>query len=116
MAKPTWQLIYILALFTMSLYGCSDGAQPEKVTHIRLENSAELRSGANNAVRYQFSSDSIKVIDTHTGRVWRATGPIGGPYQLVPLCYRNGKNFHLSVTPDIETDTQLGFTGECLNK
>ena len=70
---------------------------------VKVIDGLPLKNDSENIARYQLVNNPTMVIDTFTGQVWRATGPVGGPYHFTPLCYKI-KSSKLSNLPNAQDD------------
>ena len=99
------------------LSGCNDSGNITKSPEIIVSPKGELRIESEKLNRFQMMNNPIAVIDTHSGEVWKATGPIGGPYHFVRICYKLNE-VGLAPTPSKmwnSTDS-ASFKQECSGK
>ena len=97
-------------IFLFLIVGCSDDKP-----HSIIPNSINIK---NELDRFKITSPPLNVIDSSNGHVWRITGPNGGPYYLVRICYLASDGKSLMPTPYEEdfTDDLKKFENICKNK
>jgi hypothetical protein len=112
-ACPLTTLIGIIFLLT----GCNDSSVLTKSSELIVIPKGELKIESEKLNRFQMMNNPIAVIDTHTGEVWKATGPMGGPYHFVRICYKLNEAGLAPIPSKLWNSTDYAsFKQECSGK
>ncbi len=111
------KIIFSISLILFIL-GCDKGFSKSDISQIGIDPNSKVSVDLIGKNRYQLSTNPTTVLDTQTGEVWRATGPVGGPYHFVRICYRNSNLNELSPLPNssLTQEDLKSYQKECSSK
>jgi len=99
------------------LTGCNDSSVLKKSSELIAIPKGELKIESEKLNRFQMMNNPLTVIDTHTGEVWTARGPVDGPYYFVRICYKlNGAGLAPIPSELWNSADYASFKQECSGK
>lgn len=113
MLKITFSIFLLVFIL-----GCDNRLPKSDFSQTSIDPNSKIHVDSAEKNRYQLSTNPTTVIDTQTGEVWRATGPVGGPYYFVRICYRDSNRNELSPLPNslLTKEDLKYYQKECASK
>jgi hypothetical protein len=112
------KIVFTILIFINMVTGCSRDGSGSEPLRVVITDTSKIKIEESDALRFQIINNPTMVIDKVTGEVWRAFGPINGPYHFVRMCYKAPNGVDFMPNPyeyQFKTDLKK-YSQECIPK